>query len=358
MPAPDSWGGPIACEPPFVDALKALGHDVTTEVYVYGDKDKPTPLFARIVRVLKTAFRFRKILRNGEFDLIHLNTAFDLKTILRDSATIFLMRPGKTKVFLKLHGSEAERFETASPIIKRLIRFLQKRVDGFGYFTNDELKAFLRLGFDKNKFFPVRNALTIMEAFPNGLARKQKRPDEIFELLFVSRFVPTKGLVETIEACEELRRRGIRFRLTCVGDGPSRKNADDAVGRLALGRVVTFTGYISEAEVTKRFLASDIFVFPTSHIEGFPLVLFKAAAVGLPIVATNIRAAKDYLSEPENCLYCTNEPSNIAERLSELIRDEERRRSMSENNLEFGKRLTPETIAREFEKIYETILSV
>ena len=55
MPSKDSWGGPIASEPPFVTALREAGVGVTEEVYVYGDKDKPTPFFERIRRVLKTA---------------------------------------------------------------------------------------------------------------------------------------------------------------------------------------------------------------------------------------------------------------------------------------------------------------
>ena len=67
MPAKDSWGGPIASEPPFVEAVRKIGIDATDEVYVYGDKDKPTPMFERIRRVWKTAFRFRRILKNAEF---------------------------------------------------------------------------------------------------------------------------------------------------------------------------------------------------------------------------------------------------------------------------------------------------
>ena len=97
MPAEDSWGGPAACEPPFVEALCELGEDVTTETYVYGDKYRPTPILTRITRVLKTAFRFRRLLRESQFDLIHLNTAFDRKTILpRLGLDLFdAARPGK-----------------------------------------------------------------------------------------------------------------------------------------------------------------------------------------------------------------------------------------------------------------------
>jgi hypothetical protein len=63
MPSPDSWGGPISSEPPFVEALKRLGHEVAEAVYVYGDKDRPTPTMSRVSRVLRTAFQFRKLLK-------------------------------------------------------------------------------------------------------------------------------------------------------------------------------------------------------------------------------------------------------------------------------------------------------
>lgn len=354
MPAPDSWGGPAACEPPFVEALRSLGHDVATETYVYGDKEKPTPTLARVTRVIKTALRFRKLLKSGDFDIVHLNTAWDMRTILRDSASLFLMRAGRTKVFLKLHGGEAEKFANAAGTTRRLIRYIAERADGFGYFTTDELEAFLKLAFDREKFFRVRNALDLgTEAHE----RVSNEPGDVFELLFVSRFVPTKGLVKTIEACALLRQRGVRFRLTCVGDGPSRRDAEDAVGRLALGRVVTFTGYIPEREVAERLRLADIFVFPTTHAEGFPMVLFKAAAMGLPIVTTQIRAAKDYFTQPDNCLFCTAHPEDIADKIETLVNDQAMRAAMSNTNARFRPQLSPGNVAREYEAIYENLLT-
>lgn len=353
MPAPDSLGGPISSEPPFVDALRAKGLDIVTDVYVYGEKLTPTPFLSRVSRVVQTALRFRKLIREHRPSLIFLNSAFDRRTILRDAASIFLMSPGSSRIFVKLHGGMAEDFSGINFLFRRLIGYLRKNVDGWGYHTHEELEAFVKLGFDRSRFYPVRNATTIHKDIPADFECVQKDGDDVFELLFASRFVPTKGLVPTILACEELRKRGVRFRLTCVGDGESLQDAKDAVGRLALGRVVKFTGHISEKEVTTELLNADILVFPTSHPEGFPNILFKAIATGLPIVTTNVRAAADYLSEPENCLYCTTEPENIADRLEQLIGDKPLRESMSKANIKYGLTLAPEKIADEFVEIFD-----
>ena len=356
MPSKDSWGGPIASEPPFTEALRNAGAEVVEEVYVYGDKGQPTPFFERVRRVLKTAFRFRKLLKTRQFDVVHLNTAFDLKTILRDSFSLFLMPPQRAKVFFKLHGSEAENFKSANFSIRFLINYLKKKVDGFGVHTAEEKANFQRLGFDEKKFYFVKNAVTIHDDLPEKFVRRQKEKDAIFEILFVSRFIAAKGLLETIEACAILRDGGFKFILHCVGDGEMRGEAELKTAELNLQSQVKFTGYIGETEVTKYFFGSDLFVFPTRHTEGFPNVLFKAVAVGMPVVTTNIRAAADYLSEPENCLFSSQKPENIAEKIIELIENKSLRERMGANNLEFGKTLLPDEIALEFLKIYEKIV--
>lgn len=358
MPSKDSWGGPVSSEPPFVKALREIGVDAREEVYVYGDKEKPTPFFERIRRVLQTAFRFRRILKSESFDLIHLNTAFTLKALLRDTISIFLMKPGNAKIFLKIHGSEAKILESKNPFIRILRNYLNKNVDGFGIHTHEEKENFLSGGFSDEKFYFVKNAVTIAENLPENFQRAHKAKNETFELLFVSRFVATKGLLETIRACARLREKGYKIILHCLGDGEMRAEAEREVERLDLQNQVKFTGYIPEAEVSRYFFSSDIFVFPTRHAEGFPNVLFKAVSVGLPIVTTKIRAAADYLHEPENSLFSTQKPENIAEKIVELIESVELRRQISVNNLAFGETLKPLNIAREFLDIYRKITKI
>lgn len=357
MPSKDSWGGPAACEPPFVESLRGLGVDVATEEYVFGDTDRPTPFLSRVSRVLKTAFRFRSLLKKDRYDLLFLNSAFDTKSVLRDAISLFIMSPRPAKVFLKVHGSLAHEFISLNGVWGMLVNYLRSRVDAYGLFTREELQSFIKLGFSPSQFFRVRNAITIGSEIPAGFVRTHKESGSLFDLLFVSRFVPTKGLIATIKACALLNQQGVKLRLTCVGDGEVRAEAEALAHQLGIADLVRFTGYISESEVSKLFLGSDIFVFPTSHPEGFPIVLFKAIATGMPIVTTAVRAAGEYLTEPENCLFCTVEPENIAEKVRTLIDDKTLREGMSASNLKYGSTLLPEIIAEDYLLIFRSVVN-
>jgi len=355
MPAKDSWGGPARCEPPFVEALANTGVEVETSDYVYGDKEKPTPIVERVGRVLKTAFRFRRLLRNSRFDLIHLNSAFDAKTILRDSFSLLLMRPRKAKVFLKLHGSEASGFQSLIRY-KILISWLKKNVDGFGVLSNEELATFEQLGFDRRKFFLVKNVVKFEVPDLLNSIRAAKNATNLFELLFVARFIETKGLLEAIEACARLRRLGLRVRLTCVGDGPLRERAEAEVERLGLQNVVSFTGYVEEKKVEHYMASSDIFVFPTRHPEGFPIALFKAVAAGLPVVTTATRSAVDYLTDRENGIFCNPDSQSVANAVELLIRNPKLMETIRLRNCAMRENFAAETIAKEYLRIYRKLI--
>ena len=263
------------------------------------------------------------------------------------------MRPGRARIFLKIHGASGNDIPNRSFVFRSLIKYLSRHVDGLGVHTQEEIRELAEHGFAAANCYHVKNAIDIADKIPNGFRRRQKDSSETFELLFVSRFIETKGLIQTIEACAILRDRGVTFRLACIGDGPIRASAEALVDERGLRDRVEFTGYISEDEVLNSLLRADILVFPTAHKEGFPIILFRAVAVGLPIVTTRVRAGGEYLFEPDNCLFCTTGPRDIADKVQTLIDNDALREGMSESNIAFGKSLTKEAIAGEFVAIYQ-----
>lgn len=369
MPDPGSLGGPAATEPAFADALRAMGHEVEEEVYVHGDSLAGTNLPARVKRVTRNALRLRRRLRAEQFDIVHLNTAFDRKAVLRDAFTLSLLNPfmREARIFLKLHGSEARLLDSGNAALRRIGRFVLERADAIGVCSTQEQASFARREVDPRKLFVVKYAVAEAGAAANTTTNAQLYADDLAArlgvesgvplLLFISRFIPAKGLLETIRACRIVKDTGRAFALCCVGDGAERAAAEAEASALGLLAQTRFTGYIPEAEAARFYRGSTMLVFPTYHDEGFPLVVLKSVAAGLPIITTPLRGAADHLREPDNCLWVEpRDPAQLAARIIRLLDEADLRERMRRNNLELARTFTPERVAAEYVRIYREMI--
>lgn len=355
IPESGSRGGPSACEPPFIAELRRLGHDVEEEIYAFADAE--TGLSNRAQRVLRTGRLFRQRIVGGAFDLVHINTSFDTKALLRDAVVIPKLRFGKTKIFLKFHGSDAELLKTRNPAAVLLRRRLLSHVDGIGVLSTEERENFLRAGVSEQRVFVVKNVVERSDHRPDPEFRKQLNLSADSPLLlFIGRFIPAKGLLDAIRAAALLRDQGQQFVLLSLGDGPARREAEAEVERLNLRNHVRFFGYVAEARAAAFYANSEVLIFPTYHYEGFPMVIFNAAAAGLPIVTTRIRAAADYLNEPENCLWVKpRNPEHLADKITELLRNGAVAEKMSANNRQLAARFSAEIVTKEYVEAYEQV---
>lgn len=354
MPEKTARGGINACEPPFLRELEKRDAAVREEIYIF-DNDAKISVFRRVRQVRQTAAKFRRILRGEKFDVVHLNTSFDKNAILRDAFTLFRLKNAGAKIFLKFHGSDIELLENANLSLKIFIRYLLEKADGIGVLSSEEKRGFVRFGFPAEKFFVVKNALVppVQKSFPLVENFSSAKP---FRLVFASRLIATKGLLETVRAVSILREKGLAVVLDVLGDGETRPTAEDLANELRITEFVRFRGHLSEEKVREFYRTGDLLVFPTFHIEGFPMVVFNALSFGLPIVTTKIRAAADYLRDGENCLFCEARNSeSVAEKIAEIISNDDLRRRMSENNRALSTEFAAEKIAPEYLEIYRKL---
>ena len=176
-------------------------------------------------------------------------------------------------------------------------------------------------------------------------------------LLFIGRFIEAKGLLDVIEAAALLRDRGQEFLLCCLGDGPSGPAARSLVQRLTLQNHARFFGYVPETQTSGFYANSTLLLFPTYHYEGFPMVIFNAAAAGLPIITTRIRAAADYLSEPDNCRWVEpKHPVQLAETIQRLLGNSRAQETMALNNRKLAESFSAEIVTGEYVECYQRLL--
>jgi glycosyltransferase involved in cell wall biosynthesis/ribosomal protein S18 acetylase RimI-like enzyme len=143
----------------------------------------------------------------------------------------------------------------------------------------------------------------------------------------VGRLVAEKGYPELFEAATTL---GPRYLVVVIGpDDPEKADAlPPGAVENARAAGVRFLGM--RTDIQDLYSAMDLFVLP-SHREGFPRAAMEAAAMGLPVVATDIRGCRQVVDDGVNGLLVpVLDPPALAAAITKLGSDRETLASMSE----------------------------
>lgn len=154
--------------------------------------------------------------------------------------------------------------------------------------------------------------------------------DERVVIGIVGRLVAEKGYPELFEAMAGLPGADL------VVVGPDDPDKPDALPRplveQAAAAGVRFLGHRDDVE--HLYSAFDVFVLP-SHREGFPRAAMEAAAMGLPIVATDIRGCRQVVEPGVNGLLVpVRDAAALREALAQLVEDAEGRAAMGKASAE------------------------
>ncbi|MEE8658480.1 Capsular glucan synthase [Acetobacteraceae bacterium EV16G] len=150
--------------------------------------------------------------------------------------------------------------------------------------------------------------------------------DDMVVILAVSRLVRHKGYPELLRAMEDVP----NAHLWIVGarlptDHGDMMTAEFERGKERLGARLQMLGY--RDDVPAIMAASDIFTLP-SHFEGLPMAIVEAMLTGLPVVATNIRGAREQILDQETGLIVpVGQVDALARALNSLVDDRDVRRA-------------------------------
>lgn len=196
----------------------------------------------------------------------------------------------------------------------------------------------ISMGCDLSKFSPLKRV--------EGIFTNDKK-----NILFVGRLAEKKGLTYLIDAM-----RWIDARLYIVGKGPLEKQLKEQAS--VLGEKIVFLGAKTHDELPAILATADLFVAPSivakdGDQEGLPVSIMEAMASGLPVVAGISGGTKDIVKNGYNgyVLDATN-IENLAEKINEIIRNDQLRNVMKENALITAEEFSYEKIAY---KHYELI---
>jgi colanic acid/amylovoran biosynthesis glycosyltransferase len=157
-------------------------------------------------------------------------------------------------------------------------------------------------------------------------------------IVCVAAHKPYKGLPVLIEACRLLRAEGVAFTCTIVGDGPMRSELE----RLNHDHAVELVGPRTESEVARMMAGAELVVLPSivapdGQMEGIPVALMEALALGRPVVSTNIAGIPELVKEG-GLLVPPGDARALADAMRGLLEDPQRAAEMGARGRELVRR--------------------
>lgn len=177
--------------------------------------------------------------------------------------------------------------------------------------------AYLGNGVDLRRFDPA----AIPDAALGALRRALDLPPGAVVVGTVGRLVLEKGLAEFLAAAGSVLRA--RRQVRVIVAGPPDDSKADALPAALIHRAeaagVRFLGLRTDMPALYRLI--DVFVL-ASHREGFPRSAIEAAAMGRPLILTDIRGCREVVTpEREGMLVPVRDPDVLAAAITRLVDD-------------------------------------
>jgi len=184
------------------------------------------------------------------------------------------------------------------------------------------------------------------------------------KLYYIGAVSQDRGTITMIEVMELLKKEHPDLIYDCVGpalgaqhglvvNNPRYANVE-ATYKLH-GRMPLAEGY----EISRRAALGIAILNPTkNYFESYPTKIFEYMAIGLPVVTSNFPLYRDVI-EANECGICVDpgNPKEIAEKISKLLNDPERRQRYAENGRRVVKsKYSWDAQRKELEAAYREVL--
>jgi phosphatidylinositol alpha-mannosyltransferase len=288
-----------------------------------------------IVLSPRAYFRIQRALERERFDVLHLHEPMSPAIC---TATLVLARTPLVGTF---HASgDLGWLRYGTPVWG----FLMDRLD-------HRIAVSERARTSQQRWLPgeyevIPNGVLIPESAPAG--RREHR------IVFAGRQEPRKGLHVLLRAWPEIHRR-TGLRLTVAG-------ADPLAVRLLLSRHaiasdgIDVVGFLAQEELTETLLAAKALVSPSLGQESFGMVLTRAFACALPVVASDIPGYREVLDPSASVAVRPGETEALVDAVCELVADEGRREQLGAAARDLAvERYSWSRIALRLEEIYSEV---
>lgn len=322
---PPAYGGISTCAHKLVQKLRELGVDV--DVYC-GRSDWKT-------LTLPLTLNF------DGYDLVHVQSPAYGAFVRGKPLVVTVHSPIQTE--FPYYSLDIKAISVPGMVLERMALLRANAVIAVSESTREELAR--RAIIDREKTIVIPNGvdLTLLSG------ERSHHTIGPLRILVVSRLEPRKGVETVISALASVQTKA--YTLEIVGEGSLLRTLESMAKEL--GVRARFTGKLSELELARQYLNSDVVVAP-GRSEGYGLTLLEGGAAGNAVLASDIPPHRAILGEGWGLTF--RDAGDLRRRLIDLAANRELVRSLGERARKMAALHTWDRAAKNVISVYETVL--
>lgn len=302
-------------------------------------------LRARKQGVIKSIINYRKIIKNGNYKVIHSHIGLGSVLPVIASSTI-----KGTQIICHSHFDDYE----GSSMNKKLAHLV------YNLFPCRKLACSIGAGVElygkKSEFEFVKNGIDTERFAYNYEVRKKIRSQmgfssDMFIMGTVGRMEYQKNHEFLLDIFKEVKNKQENSKLILIGDGILRNKILDKARKLNIIEDVIFLGVRND--VDQLLQALDLFVMPT-RFEGLSLALLEVQCSGLPCLTTDVVPKEAKVNDEFEFLSLNQTAKEWAAHALKYYQYNRKDRAIEVRNAGFGKYES----ANEMFRIYQELINI
>lgn len=322
-----------------------LTFEVKNNIYFNSNKNNIYTI-GKSKNIIQRMKKEYKILKEGHYDIIHINGDFSNRLIECICAKI----AGIPRIIVHSHSTGASNISNIKKIfhifIKNMFNFVA--TDYFACSVDAAKWMFPYRVIKRKKYQIIKNGIDINKFKYSENSRNEIRSElnlnNKYVIGFVGRFSFEKNPLFVLDIFNECKKIDSRCALMLIGTGILEKEIKEKVNELNLNNDVVFLGNVND--VYRYYNAMDCFVLP-SFYEGLGIVNIEAQCSGVKVVCSDRVPIEAKVTENISFVSLNDKKKWVNDILSKKkIKREESYKSVLKNGYDIR------AVSRELEKEY------
>jgi L-malate glycosyltransferase len=290
----------------------------------------------------RSYFYAKRLVKQKDYDLAHAFFG------IPGGLVAFLLK-GRLPYIVSLRGSDVPGFNlrfsaqyvVLTPLIRKIWRSAAQVIA-----NSQGLKELALSTKSDQEIGVIRNGIDTIEFNPGPGKKAAGR-----SVICVSRLIERKGIDMLIKAMPLVKKEIDDVRLSLVGEGNLEAELRALAGRLDMGPMVDWAGYVEHSRLPALYRQADLFVLP-SHNEGMSNALLEAMACGLPVIVSRTGGVRELIDDNGVTLADVS-PEAIAQAIIGVFKDRERAEAMARSSLAVAKAHSWSAVSGAYLKSYQ-----